>query len=157
MKKKSNRRKRVHAEEKLKNAFSLIAWYNGHYKWLWWLSDELRKNHKEGNYPNPFPCCRWETEEHTLWMFLVGAFGGYGTSINSGWIEDRIACANFIDEVTERYDDDLYDEDDDDREPLLPWKLDEDEDKLNLKEEEWKPRKKEIPKTKSARKKRSKY
>ena len=38
----------------------------------------------------------WGTEEHTIWMMLVGAFGDWGTSIRSGWISDKQGCIEYL-------------------------------------------------------------
>lgn len=88
--------------EKFKAAFGAIAYYNGHEKWLWWLSDNLRSS-QDATYPCPLPTEEWCSDKHALWMMLVGVFGEWGTSIRSGWIEDKEGAAAFIDEVTDRY------------------------------------------------------
>ena len=78
-------------------AFGCIAFYNGHEEWLLKLAEELEKpRDKFNSFPNPFPDDKWHTEEHTLWMMLVGMFGSWGTSIRGGWIEDCKGAAEFI-------------------------------------------------------------
>ena len=38
----------------------------------------------------------WGSEEHTIWMMLVGMFGDWGTSIRSGWIEEIDECVEYL-------------------------------------------------------------
>ena len=79
------------------DALESVIWYNGHYEWLKELRDDMEKRRDEGNYFREFE--KWNTEEHTIWMLLVGMFGEWGTSIRSGWIEDIQECIDFIDAV----------------------------------------------------------
>lgn len=80
-------------EEALKN----IIWYDCHYKWLENLADHLET--EKGNFACPFSIGQWHTEEHTIWMLLVGMFGSWGTSIRGGWIEETKECAKYIREL----------------------------------------------------------
>ena len=87
----------------LGKAISNIAYYNGHEEWLWKIADEIAVL-PEGII---YPCCldpsEWYTDRHALWMMLVSAFGEWGTSIRSGWIDRPKECAAFINEITERF------------------------------------------------------
>lgn len=38
----------------------------------------------------------WRTEEHCIFMMLVGMFGNWGTSINSGWICESEALVKWL-------------------------------------------------------------
>jgi hypothetical protein len=82
-----------------------IVWYNGHNGWLSDLCDDLKKlkatGEKYSNYPCPLETSEWLTEKHTIWELLVGAFGDWGTSIRSGWIEDFDGCIKFIEYLIE--------------------------------------------------------
>ena len=95
-------------EEKFKDAFGSIAWYNGHLEWLWELADKLEA--KEDGFFNCLAGIEWLSDRHALWMLLVGMFGNWGTSIRCGWIEDRKAAAAFIRESTQEYRDALEEE-----------------------------------------------
>ena len=81
---------------RFKEALEAIVWYDGHYAWLKKLRDELEAC--EGFYPKP-DSIEWYTEQHCIWMLLVGMFGDWGTSIRTGWIQDIAGCIKFIDEV----------------------------------------------------------
>lgn len=76
------------------DAFSNIIWYDALYCWLEELADALEK--ATGYYVNPFSTEKWHTEEHFIWMLLVGMFGDWGTSIRGGWIEQTKECAEYI-------------------------------------------------------------
>ena len=39
------------------------------------------------------------TEEHCVYMMLVGMFGDWGTSIRGGWIEDCEECKKWLEEA----------------------------------------------------------
>ncbi len=82
-------------------ALEAIVWYNGHSLWLSELRTELEKAKEGGKYayPCPFEPHEWHTEEHTIWMLLVGTFGDWGTSIRGGWIEDLDGCIKFINQI----------------------------------------------------------
>lgn len=82
----------------LYEALQSIIWYDGHSKWLKELCGELEKTKMEvGKYVYGIPdYIEWHTEQHTIWMLLVGAFGDWGTSIRSGWIDDIDGCIKFI-------------------------------------------------------------
>ena len=81
----------------LQSALEEIVWYDGHYEWLKNLADQLEKT--SGFYANPFTAGQWHTEEHTIWMLLVGMFGSWGTSIRGGWIEETKEAAKYIREL----------------------------------------------------------
>ena len=93
---------RLDWEERIKHSFGSIAFYNGHEEWLWKLADDLSSCNK-GFFECNIPVEEWNTDKHALWMFLVGIFGNWGTSIRSGWIEDTDAAADFINQSTDRY------------------------------------------------------
>ena len=79
----------------LEYALESIVWYDDHFEWLESLADALER----GNgriYKNPFDTGKWHTEEHCIWMLLVGMFGNWGTSIRCGWIEQTKECAEYI-------------------------------------------------------------
>ena len=78
--------------EKLEEALIAIIWYNCHYEWLEELADELESI----SMYYKLPLVALNTEQHTIWMLLVGMFGNWGTSINSGWIENTKECAAYI-------------------------------------------------------------
>lgn len=79
-------------------ALESIIWYDGHYEWLKELRDDLIEHRKDRHYSMPDDI-KWHTEEHTIWMLLVGMFGGWGTSIRSGWLEEIDECIEFINTV----------------------------------------------------------
>ena len=87
--------------DRFKEAFGNIACYNGHEEWLWELSDVLAA--AGGFVACPITEYEWLTDKHALWMMLVSAFGDWGTSIRSGWIEETKEAAEFINEATDRY------------------------------------------------------
>lgn len=86
---------------KLIDALKNIVWYNGHDEWLKELRDEMAAAVEKGEaiYSRDF---EWDTENHTIWMLLVGAFGDWGTSIRSGWIDRLPQCIAFIDVICEQ-------------------------------------------------------
>lgn len=83
------------------NALESIVWYNGHHVWLTKLVEILESNDTEYGISCPDFCAKRDTEAHCIWMLLVGMFGEWGTSINSGWIEQnkRKEAAQFIREL----------------------------------------------------------
>ena len=80
--------------EKLEEAFKRIIWYDCQYEWLEELADRIEK--EEGYFKNPFVPYEWHTERHFIYMLLVGMFGDWGTSIRSGWIDQKEACVEYI-------------------------------------------------------------
>ncbi len=89
-------------------ALECIVWYNGHEEWLEKLADELEK--AEEVYGNPLDPNVWHSEEHVIWMLLVGMFGNWGTSIRGGWIEQTKECAEFIRSLCAKARDEYPDE-----------------------------------------------
>ena len=87
-----------HKSGGLFDALESIVWYNGHYEWLKELREVLLELPKGKNYLIP-PHIKWHTEEHVIWMLLVGMFGDWGTSVRSGWIQDVQGCIEFIDAI----------------------------------------------------------
>lgn len=89
--------------EKMFDALESIIWYDGHYEWLKELRDDMEKLLQSGdkytNYKSPFDYTEWHTEQHTIYMLLVGMFGDWGTSIRGGWISDLKDCIDFIDAI----------------------------------------------------------
>ena len=84
------------------SALESIIWYDGHDEWLKDLRDDMERHLKNGgsyNYICPFDHTEWHTEQHTIFMLLVGMFGDWGTSIRGGWIEDIEGCIKFIEEI----------------------------------------------------------
>lgn len=81
--------------EKIEFALECIVCYDGHDEWLEKLADELDATSEIYRCPLD----EWHTEQHTIWMLLVGMFGSWGTSIRSGWIEKTKECANYIREL----------------------------------------------------------
>lgn len=92
--------------EKMFNALESIISYDGHYEWLKEMRDGMEKLLESGDkyayYTNPFNHTKWHTEEHTIYMLLVGMFGEWGTSIRGGWIVDLRGCIDFIDAICKR-------------------------------------------------------
>ena len=82
---------------KLYEALENVIWYDGHYEWLKDLRNEL-ENYDDCLYSIP-EGMEWHTEQHCIWMLLVGMFGDWGTSIRTGWIEDFEGCIKFIDKM----------------------------------------------------------
>jgi len=82
------------AETKMQEAFADIVWYNGHYEWLKQIRDDLKKCDTTYSMPRDIV---WYSEEHCIWMLLVGMFGDWGTSIRGGWIDETDACIDFLD------------------------------------------------------------
>lgn len=80
------------------NALESIIWYDGHYEWLKELRDDLVQWREERFYRMPDDII-YHTEQHTIWMLLVGMFGEWGTSIRSGWLQEIDDCIEFIDAV----------------------------------------------------------
>ena len=94
--------------DRFAEAFGHIAWYDGYNGWLWQISDRL-KELKDGEFlPCPLSTDHWMTDRHALWIMLVSAFGNWGTSIRSGWIEQTKEAADFIDAATERFEEDTW-------------------------------------------------
>lgn len=92
--------------EKMADAFGSIVWYNGYLGWFRELEQALRNHTGKYNiFPCPVPVDEWNTDLHCLWMFLVGLFGDYGTSIRSGWIVDREGATAFLRSALAEYDD----------------------------------------------------
>ena len=89
--------------DRFAQAFGDIASYNGHEEWLWRIADKLETIDTFQILPCPVPTEEWFTDKHALWMMLVSAFGNWGTSIRSGWIEEAEDAAKFINEATDRY------------------------------------------------------
>ena len=58
------------------DAFGDIAWYNGHMEWLETIRKEMMEC--DGFYMCPVRPKEWNTDKHTLWMFLCGMFGKLG-------------------------------------------------------------------------------
>lgn len=87
--------------DRFKEAFGNIASYNGHEEWLWEISDELADTDRFVRCP--ITDAEWLTDKHALWMMLVSAFGNWGTSNRSGWIEKTEEAAEFINDATDRY------------------------------------------------------
>lgn len=88
-------------KEQLYDALESVVWYNGHYQWLEKLIHILESPQPSKNISCPDFCNKRNSEEHVIWMLLVGMFGEWGTSINSGWIEysKRKEAAQFIKEL----------------------------------------------------------
>lgn len=80
--------------ERLQYALECVVWYDGHEEWLENFADELENT--TGYYKCPFDSKDWHSEEHTIYMLLVGMFGDWGTSIRGGWIEKTKECAEYI-------------------------------------------------------------
>lgn len=103
-------------------AISSIVSYNGHGAWLMNLVEVLESEYAKGKFlPNPLPVDMWGSEEHCIWMILVGMFGCWGTSIRSGWIEDAPGAAKFIREVCKDEMEDM------ERDPKTGWKYKEEQ------------------------------
>ena len=83
--------------ENLQEALSSVVWYAGHYEWLEEFADKLEKSNDI--FYCPFEVDKWHSEQHVIYMLLVGMFGNWGTSIRSGWIEETKACAEYIREL----------------------------------------------------------
>ena len=79
--------------EKVEYALSCIIMYDCHEEWLEKLADELEKT---DFYKCPFDAEEWHTEEHVIWMILVGMFGDWGTSIRGGWIDNTKEASEYI-------------------------------------------------------------
>lgn len=94
-------------KEKFFDALGSIIWYDGHCEWLKTIRDEmetiLKTGDKYANYICPFDYAEWHTEQHTIFMILVGMFGDWGTSIRGGWIDDMEGCIEFIDVICKEY------------------------------------------------------
>lgn len=80
-------------KNRLLYAMECVVWYDCHYMWLKELCDKLAAHPNEFY---PMPDMEWHTEQHTIWMLLVGMFGEWGTSIRSGWIDQIPECIAFI-------------------------------------------------------------
>jgi hypothetical protein len=93
-------------EHPMVEALKDIVSYNGHSEWLNELVKGLEDRKKRGvYYANPFPTSDWHTEEHMIWMLLVGMFGDWGTSIRSGWIERHDECIAFVKSLIHKEED----------------------------------------------------
>lgn len=72
------------SEYSVENAISSICWYNGYGAEILNLAEEIKKSAKTDE------SFRWKheinSEEHVIWMLIVGRFGEWGSSINGGWI-----------------------------------------------------------------------
>lgn len=80
--------------ETLEEAFKLIIWYDCLYEWLEELADKIEKSTEY--FKCPLSLGQWHTEEHFVYMLLVGMFGDWGTSIRGGWIEQKKECVEYI-------------------------------------------------------------
>ena len=89
--------------DKFAEAFDSIAHYNGYEEWLWEMADKLDGLDENESLACQVPTEEWHTDKHALWMMLVSAFGEWGTSIRSGWIDKPKDAARFINEATDRY------------------------------------------------------
>ena len=92
----------ANAEGTLFDALSCIVWYDCHYEWLKCLRDELAEHPGGLVYMMPRNI-EWHSEKHTIMMLLVGMFGNWGTSIRSGWIDDKKGCIEFIERLCGEY------------------------------------------------------
>lgn len=91
----------------LGEALSTVAWYDGYTEWLWDIADKLQSI-KDGEHLCTWDVGlddteQWHTEKHVIWMLLVSAFGDWGTSVRSGWIDKPKECAEYINLFTDRY------------------------------------------------------
>lgn len=84
--------------ETLEEALKSIIWYDGLHEWLEELANEIEKS-TDYHFRCPFTSDEWHTEEHVIFMLLVGMFGSWGTSIRSGWIEQKKECVEYIREI----------------------------------------------------------
>ena len=84
------------------DAFGDIAWYNGHMEWLETIRKEMMEC--DGFYMCPVRPKEWNTDKHTLWMFLCGMFGNWGTSIRAGWIEEKEKAVAFIEKAIGKFE-----------------------------------------------------
>nr|UVX87521.1 MAG: hypothetical protein [Bacteriophage sp.] len=70
--------------ESVESAINSICWYNGYGAEILNLAEEIKKSAKTDE------SFRWKheiySEEHVIWMLIVGRFGEWGSSINGGWI-----------------------------------------------------------------------
>lgn len=66
------------------SAINSICWYNGYGAEILNLAEEIKKSAKTDESFHWKH--KWDSEEHVMWMLIVGRFGDWGTSINSGWI-----------------------------------------------------------------------
>ena len=80
--------------DSFEDALRSIVFYDGHKEWLVKLTDILENT--QSIVACPLDHSRWHTEEHTIWMILIGMFGDWGTSIRGGWIERNKDAAEFI-------------------------------------------------------------
>ena len=71
-----------------------IVFYDGHKEWLLNLAEQLENT--QSIVPCPLDHSHWHSEEHVIWMILIGMFGDWGTSIRGGWIERNKEAAEFI-------------------------------------------------------------
>ena len=94
-------------------ALETVVWYNGMYYWLKELRDSMVKHLERTpeirlNYASPIKLDDIGKPNHFIWTLLVAMFGNWGTSVNSGWIENVVGCVEFIDALCEncwRWDD----------------------------------------------------
>ena len=65
-------------EQSMEETLKDIVQYNGHAEWLTELVKQIEESKKEEEYFScPLPTKQWHTEEHAIWMFLVGMFGDW--------------------------------------------------------------------------------
>jgi hypothetical protein len=95
----SKERKKTMKETELVSVMQNIVWYDGHEDWLADLRDALQRHPDGENYMCPFGPEKWHSEPHGIWMLLVVMFGDWGTSIRSGWIDDKDGCIAFINKL----------------------------------------------------------
>ena len=81
----------------VESAINSICWYNGYGAEILNLAEEIKKSAKTDEI------FRWkhklDSEEHVIWMLIVGRFGDWGSSINGGWIygkEDKMKAYEWI-------------------------------------------------------------
>lgn len=87
----------------MESAFENILYYNCHKDYLLEIVEDLKNiNENEIYIYCPQKHGEWDTEKHMIWMFLVGMFGDWGSSIRCGWIEKIKECINYIEKLVER-------------------------------------------------------
>lgn len=100
----------------IKKSLASIAWYNGIGVELLNLSEDFRdlayENKKKMKRDNYIYNHNWNNSDlHFFWMLLVGQFGDWGTSINSGWVSHNKLneAADWIQSIFREYiDEGLY-------------------------------------------------
>lgn len=82
----------------VKTLIATIVWYDGLEEWLEQFISEL-KNCENDRCFRPKQVLTANGQERAIWEILVQLFGDWGSSVGSGWIEEKEECLEFLNSV----------------------------------------------------------